>query len=97
MNKIRKITAFAAAICLSAVMFTGCGSSGSDEIKEKDIEKAAAQLDGEKRDGASGAETVKEVDPFEKIKVSFEGESQAARTLRWSMQRILLITKKNTI
>ena len=79
MNKFRRIAAFAAALCLGAAMFTGCGSS-DDDVKEKDVEKAAAQLNDEKSgNSGSGEKQVKDIDPFENLKVEFKETSPAGK------------------
>ena len=79
MNKFRRIAAFAAALCLGAAMFTGCGSS-DDDVKDKDVEKAAAQLNDEKSgNSGSGEKQIKDIDPFEGLKVEFKETSPAGK------------------
>ena len=81
MKKIKRMTAFASAICLCMAMATGCGDSkSSSEITEKELEKAASELDEEKigsKDEETTEQKKQEVDPFEKLNVTFEGVSPA--------------------
>lgn len=76
MKMIKRIAAFAGALCLSASMFAGCGSKSDDD--EKEMEKAAAQVENELgRNSGASENKVSEIAPFDNLKVEFEGASPA--------------------
>lgn len=75
MKKYFKIVLTVVTALALSIGMVGCREKNPDEITEKDIEKALADLDksyGGKKDSATERQ---EIDPFENLKVTFGGIS----------------------
>lgn len=62
-------------VCSICVAMAGCGKKSPEDITEKDVNKAMETMDKEHGENGTSSASIKKIDPFENIKVTYEGLS----------------------